>query len=118
MIADKVFLDYLSAFNRQLQIAVFIKNIDGKQFRPAVLFHCMPMRFRCIALTFICSVAFNDRTVYLFNDRFHKFRTQEVLIADFAAVQLYRDFAFQLAAENFLHLDHFFRRDDLGKINF
>ena len=117
MIADKVFLDYLSAVHRQFQIAVFVENIDGKQLGPAMLFHCVPVGFRRIALSFISGVAFHDRAVYFVDHRFHEFRTQKVLVADFAAVQLHRDLAFKLPAENFFHFDHFLRSDDFGKID-
>lgn len=53
----------------------------------------------------IRSVAFDDSAIYLIDNRFDEFRTQEILIAAFARVKLYGDIALQFLAKLFVQSD-------------
>ena len=115
--ADLNLFDALAVRNQKLGIRPFrIHNVNGEMLAPTVFFHGFTVFFGCVASAVVGGVAFNHGSVHIIDDGLPKFRFQKVLIAGFARMQFYGNFAGKNSAGQVIRcrmkkLNHLFGRD-------
>ena len=113
-----IFMDDLSVGDGQHHIrALGIQKVYGEGTAPAVLFQQPGMLFRGVPLTGIRGVALHNGAADVINHRLPEFRTEKVLIALLAGVQLDGNIARKLLSGKLIQLDDLFRGDRSCKVN-
>ena len=117
-LADIVFIKVLASDNGNGHFALGIHDVNIGDLYPAVQLHGFSVRIGGISLSVICGVAFDYRSADAVNGRLHEIRTQEVLVARLAAVQLHGNVSLKLNAQRFICVHYVFGAYFLYEIHF
>ena len=116
--AQEGLLDSFAMGDLQLKIrALSIQQIHGIHIHPAVVLQHLSMALGGVSGTLIGGIAFNNRAAYIVKNVLPESRTQEVLIAGLAGMDLDRNVAGKLLAQSLIKTQNGSRRDLTGKIN-
>ena len=115
--ADVVDRRLFAVRNREIEFAVRVPNVAGRDFRETVLFERFPAIFRAMAASAIGRGAFDERSFDRVDERFDEVRLQEMIAPRFAGADFHRRFAGEFDFEFLEEFERFFRRNRFCKVN-